>query len=366
MICISALSACSGNLGPRTHEELTPLDLPNIQRLTEYSKLAPSTSSELIDSLITYVEPDHHSAQAVTAIDGKMYVSNLDGASGRKLDTSYPCYAGAVSPDGKWLACPNETDLSFTHDELQVTSLKPGEWFPTHIVHLGFEGDASSPAWSPNGHLLAIVHDETFNSLGCAISVFSGSSPYRAFTHVAELSVPGLDHLACPIKSLRWSPDGVWLAVAAWGVKLIPIRDVLRDASGEGGSPASIFVPDSALVSLTEPQDVSSFAPAWNLRTHLISYLTTPRFDSQRGVWGSQRIMAYNPTTKQRTVLLTLPLADADPDSSFEYIEHMSALAWSPDGQRLLFVVDEAVNCVDCPLTYPSQVYTFTPAPISE
>jgi WD40 repeat protein len=362
---LSALSACSGNLGPRTHEGLTPLDIPNIQRLTEYSKLAPSTSSELIDSLITYVELDHHSAQAVTAIDGKMYVSNLDGTNGRRLDTSYPCFAGAVSPDGKWLACPNETSLSGTHDDLQVTSLKPGEWFPTHIVHLGFEGDAAYPAWSPDGHLLAIVRDEFFNGRGCAISIFSGSPPYRAFTHVAELSAQEFDNGVCPIRSLRWSPDGEWLAVGASGIRLISIRDLLRDTPDESGSPAYVLLPEDVLIPLTDPQDAGSFAPAWNPQNHLLTFLTGPRSDDQGKAWAPQRIMAYDPASQQRAVLLTVPLTADPPTSSLGLIQHMSTLAWSPDGQHLLFVVDEAVNCVDCPLTHPSQMYMFTPAPTS-
>jgi hypothetical protein len=58
LVIATALSACRDNLGPRAHEQQTLLDLPNFQRLTAYSQLAPSASSELIDSLITYIEPE--------------------------------------------------------------------------------------------------------------------------------------------------------------------------------------------------------------------------------------------------------------------------------------------------------------------
>jgi Tol biopolymer transport system component len=138
----------------------------------------------------------------------------------------------------------------------------------------------------------------------------------------------------------------------------------LRDAPKEDNVPASIFVPDNAPVSLTDPQEDGGFAPAWNPKTNLISYLTVPHFDSQRHMWDSQRIMAYDPATKERAVLLTPPLVG--PDTSFEYVQQISALAWSPHGQQLIFVLDKYVNCIDCSLTYPSQLYTFTPAPISE
>jgi Tol biopolymer transport system component len=270
-----------------------------------------------------------------------------------------------VSPDGKWLACPNETDGDHAHDELQVTSLKPGEWFPTHIVRLGIQGDIFSPTWSPDGRLLAVIHGESYLSSNCSISIFSGVSPYEELTHRAELSSSEFDTALCSFDSLTWSPDGDWLAIAAHGVKLIPIRDILLGLLDETNPPSSYDVPKNFLLSLTDPQDDSSFAPAWNSQTHLITYLTDPHSDDQGKVLEPQRILTYDPVSQQRTVLLTLPLIADEPSSSLRYHQHVSALAWDPNGQQVLFVVDKDVKCVDCGVTYPSQVYTFTPAPIS-
>jgi Tol biopolymer transport system component len=262
-------------------------------------------------------------------------------------------------------------DQSQNHDELQVTSLKPGEWFPTHIVHLGFEGFAMSPTWSPDGHLLAIIHEENNDGNdNCWISIFSGSPPYQKLDHVAELSsfqfVNHRDGI-CTLDALSWSPDGEWLTVESGGLSLLSIRDILRDLPSKSDAPPTVGVPSSAFIPLTDPQDESSFAPSWNPRSHLISYLTRPRSHDQGEVWEPQRILTYDPTSQQRAVLLTLPFAPDKngPASSLEELQHLSALAWTPDGQQILFVVDRAVGCVDCPVTYPSQVYTFTPTPIS-
>lgn len=341
------LAACSDVGPPYAHHPLTPLSLPHVTRLPAFSQLAPKEDADQIYSLYTFVLGAEHRAQALVAVDGNLYVTNLDGSGKRRIGLTYPCFEPAITPDGDWLACPNETDESHDHDELQVTSLRPNAPGGVRIVHLQRGGFYVHPAWSPDGREVAIVRDRDNTTGGCSIVIYAARPPYATFTHVVELTSQAIIAGSCIVHSLSWSPDGKDLAVAIEGVALLPVQPV--PGSLPPGQPAghAVDVPPTAFTVV--PGELGGHSPIWNRQTGALAYMDADK--------PPQRILSYDPKTRASRTLLTVPSVTRTAPGT----EQVEWLAWTPDDRQILFVVGETGYCVDCNSIAPSDVYVFTP-----
>jgi Tol biopolymer transport system component len=300
-----------------------------------------------------FIAGREHRAQALVAIDGNLYVTNLDGSGKRRIGLTYPCFNPAVTPDGGWAVCPNETDESDDYDELQVTSLRPNASSDVQVVHLQHGGFYVYPTWSPDGRELAIVHDRDNSGGTCAIGIYTARPPYATFTHLAEVTSQAFNYPGCALATLSWSPDGKNLAMKMGGVALLPIQTVLAGVPLGHSTAPTLDVPLTAFT-VVAPR---GFFPAWNPQTGMLTYVDS--IESYGLSPPPQRILSYDPKTQISSILLTVPAVTRTTPGT----EQVDWLAWTPDGRQLLFVVNEYGFCTDCSNTAPSDVYAFTPRP---
>src|SRR5262249_18697543 len=155
--------------------------IPHVQRLAAFSRIAPSRDRDVISHLSTFRLAGQSDPLVLVVVDGAAYVTRLDGSRASKIDLPYRCEAPGVSADGIWLACPNETDQSHDAPELQVALLVPNSLPLAHITRLARGGFYLYPTWSPDGKMLAIVHDRDNTGEGCAIRLYRSAPPYEQF-----------------------------------------------------------------------------------------------------------------------------------------------------------------------------------------
>jgi hypothetical protein len=377
------LAACSANapgIGPFfkpvfTHQQLAPLTIPHVTRLAAFSRLAPSSDPDLIDSVSTFLPAGQTNPRVLLTVDGAGYITRLDGGGASAINLPYPRYSPGISPFGSWLACANETDQSYDHPEIQVASISSGAAIDKFVAQLAAGGYYLYPTWSPDGTRLAVLHDqEDSTSWGCAIGLYSSAPPYHHFKHLTE--VTNLDHFVygfdengfstCSIDGLAWSPDGTWLAVLTQDeLFLVPTTALLNGTITSSGAttldlPDVDLVPVASVSSDGRPSIFPGYFPTWDPHTGFLTYLAV--FD---GPTLEEEIVTYDPTHAKQQVELRLPLVSSSTIAAYhpDTLEHISAVAWTPDGQQMLLVLDQNVGCVDCALTYPSEVYLYTPSP---
>lgn len=375
------LTGCSANAGfgpfkpTFQHQQLSPLTIPNFHRMAAFTHLAPSTDPDNIYGISTFLSPGQAHPRAIVMVDGDVYVTKLDGSNAKKLELPYPCYSPGVSASGGWLACPHETDQSHDAPQLQITSLSPDADTNLHVAILQGPGFYLYPAWAPNGRMLAILHDQINTGGECAISLYTSTPPYLSFKHLTEVEVAYIPSIkvrdACDIGGLAWSPDGKWLTIkGGGGIALVALTSLLQTfVAASGAVPARIDVPDTAIQPVAiAPSDgnqpslsaLSAFSMAWNPRSGALTYLSFSDTPSL-----SEEITTYDPGLAQRQVALHIPLTNspASQVNDISVLEHLDAVTWTPDGQQMLIVVSQSMGCVDCTMTYPSDVYLYTPTP---
>jgi hypothetical protein len=367
------LVACSANAGfgpfkpTFSHLHLAPLSLPHTQRLAGFSRLAPSTDPDNIYWIYAFVPGGQTTPHVALTIDGSAYVTQLDGSGARKLDLPYPCNSPGITTDGGWLACPNETDQSHDAPELQIASLSPESSFDVHVAYLAAGGFYLYPTWSPDGRMLAILHDQDNTSSGCAIGLYSSEPLYQSFTHVTDVTTTSKfqdDIGVCAVRDLSWSPDGRWLAIqTSSGLFLVPISSLSQIfAVSAGSTPSTVDLSDSAFdsIAVSPSSSEQSFwllsSPTWDASTETLAYLLVSSSSSPE-----EDIVVYDPVLSHQRILLRIPLEGFTND--IQTVEHVDVIAWTPDGKRVLLVVGQSTGCVDCAVTYPSEVYLYTPSP---
>lgn len=376
LVCfVVALAACSANAGfgpfkpVFSHRQLAPLTIPHVRRLAAFSRLAPSTDPDSIYSLSTFVPAGQTDLRVFLTVDGAVYATHLDGSGAGKINLPYPCYSPGISANGSWLACPNETDQSHDAPEIQVASLSPGTAPNVSVSLLAGGGFYLYPTWSPDGTNLAILHDQDNTSSGCAIGLYSSTPPYQSFKHLADVAnsahfINGFG--GCTIGDLTWSPDGRWLAFLSQGeIFLVATTALLHISStSSGAASATVDLPDTELMlAAGDPSSggpsVWRSSPTWDPATGFLTYLSIFNSPSLQ-----EEIVTYDPVHAKQQVELRLPLASATASGANapDTLEHLSAVAWTPYGQQMLLVVDQRVGCVDCAVTYPSDVYLYTPS----
>lgn len=109
------------------------------------------------------------------------------------------------SPDGRWLAVAMVTGAD--PDARPTLWLVPPDGGPAEAVPGDGRLPASSPAWSPDGHRIAVITDRCDGTTDCPsiVRILDAASGQRR-AEVENVWSPA---------TVRWSPDGTMLAVDA-------------------------------------------------------------------------------------------------------------------------------------------------------
>ncbi len=215
--------------------------------------------------------PDGRSLVFASNRDGYWDIYRLDLVTGQIWQiTNTPAYDGAPtwSPDMAWIAYETYLD---GHLEIAVQSMTDSSQAPVLLTDDG--GSNHSPAWDPNGRLIAYVSDSTGNS---DIWIADLNKTHDRLTDLTNTPEGSENH---PV----WSPDGSHLAwsstIASSGYDGIYVWDAAKPAQ------PAIWIGDGDW-------------PAWNADgTAIVSSAAAPN---------QQLLVAYN--TDGRPILLPSPL----------------------------------------------------------
>ena len=137
----------------------------------------------------------------VSALGGQsdIYVSTIEGDSHTPVTTGEGSeFLGDWSPDGQWLVFSREGS-----EEVQGLWLRNPKG--VNLLRLT-EGADSDPVWSPDGDVIAFVRDDFGNRDIYLVRPEEGSEWRGTMTEERWINSPGEDH------SPAWSPDGDILA----------------------------------------------------------------------------------------------------------------------------------------------------------
>jgi hypothetical protein len=338
-----ALVACGGP--PPPPAPLAPLRLPGVVAVSGVSGLHVGPGRGVIGQVAAY-EPAGGAAapRVLFTEDGELFDVGLDGTGLRSLRMS--CDGPiAVAPGGRWVVC--QTDGGIAISDLTAKPPDGGALLLTSSAYNPSTGLLGSPAWSPDGRLLAVV---TTLASGCAVGVYVTTLPYRTIGLATVLDFPSLvlpgASRRCAISGLAWSPDGRWLAFTQFGDhRPYEIDGLLLASLPPLGTrpvtpPTTITVPARLLVPLGR-SEVFAAPPSWSVLPSGLA-LTYPG-PSERSI-----MRGAVPSGAAQTVLAVGQGT-------------IDALAWTPDGHGLVFAQGDP-GCAECAVVYrPSQLYVYTP-----
>lgn len=330
-MCV-AVAACSGTQPPQ--KPLTELHLPGVTQIEGITPLHALPRRGDILAVATY-----HPTQGVTAdrilfsLDGDLYDVGVDGSGLRSLQVGCGDPV-TISPDGQWAVCPGNAGLLLIGP---ITSSSPPQ---VQTIALDDSTPVGFPAWLPDGRHLAVVTSMN----GCSIALYAASPSTDTFDLLALLTFPQFAKgQECYIQGLAWSPDGAWLAFAeesetssqVYALSTVSVLSQLTRTT----SVLHQTVSSAMLVSLGA--NPTSSPPSWSERggQPTVSFVDRD--------W--QTIVQVDPATRERTPLLKITDGLLGP------------LAWTPDGQHLVFTQERPL-CIECaPSFTPSHLYVYTP-----
>ncbi|GAB4580092.1 MAG: hypothetical protein Fur0022_28310 [Anaerolineales bacterium] len=158
-------------------------------------------------------------------VTGGLYVINVDGTGFTAIDEEANTGNFSVTQDGRFVAY-GIGPTTFIYDlELKQRGLfDPSTFGLVNIKGLSL----FSPAWSPNGQMIAWMMNGEFNGMEqIAVGVFDIAT--NTFQILHPYQILGMDGFLGPV---IWSPTGNWLAVTAFdgnparnGIWIISVTD---------------------------------------------------------------------------------------------------------------------------------------------
>ena len=161
---------------------------------------APRWSPE--GTRIAFISVDFTGFNEPTFPPSELRIVNADGSGLTTLAEASPfAYSPAWSPDGTMLAFPAGTDSEGT---IEVADVESGE--VTTVAEAGSSTTLTEPAWSPDGDRIAFSMS-SFSLFSSDASIGIVSATGGDIERVTQLED---SYVASPV----WSPDGAWLAIA--------------------------------------------------------------------------------------------------------------------------------------------------------
>jgi Tol biopolymer transport system component len=223
--------------------------------------------------------------QAPDARGALQQVVPLTSYPGREADPSF-------SPDGSQVAFTWNGD---THSNQDVYVKAIGSERPLRLTaDPAMDG---SPVWSPDGSLIAFLREQP-----------RGGSQVRLVPPTGGAERPLAEVAASPEYGLAWSPDGRRLAAVDRPSPETPLRIVLLDAETGAKRP------------LTSPPSSAGRGDAW------------PIFSPDG------RTVAFKRSTAPNAhFVCVVPAAGGEPSQLAPTTPVTSPLAWTPDGEEIVF-----------------------------
>lgn len=348
LLLVLVVTACSYS-GPVHFYTLPLLHIPHLQWLPALSRIpqAGGTRGGIISGLTTFQRPGSSTAQVMLNLNNGLQVIGIDGTGHHLLNMGEDCYGpGAVTNDGRWIACMSFPDGDNGASRLQLVALHPMGTSQVRQVQLGAAPFYHYPTWSPDGQYLAVVLADVGGS--CSVAVFLSPPPHATFTKAVNLISSIFDDQGryCLISDIQWSEDGQHILVAGGGqatfIATTAIATLLQAFASS--SPRHVIN-----LEVTSDQ-IEAFTFA-NVYFDESQPSLDPQADTLLYTAGApdEQLISFNLRTHQSATLFTLPA---------EY--QINALAWLPDGRQVLIAVG-GYPCVDCGRYAISDVYLYSP-----
>lgn len=332
-MCVTVmLAGCSGSVAPP--QALPDLHQNGATKIPGVASLEMRTGTHIVLGMSTYRSADvAHTPRVLFLIGAGLYDVALDGSGLHSVPAA--CGGGtlAVTPNGRWLACRNDSGIGL-FDLATSTSSSTRE-----IIRNTPGNDVGSPAWAPDGRHLAIV---THLGGGCSIAIYDGGTSYASFDLTAllvlnQFVVSGSTSPGCTVFGLHWSPDGQWLSFVQSPPGTIYLLSLASLATRIFHSDHTIgTIQDTGgMLSVVTSTGEDVVGPAWSLDSKTLTFVSPNGWDLEQ----------MNITTGKETQLLTQRVAG------------LGGVSWIPSDQRLVFVLGVPEGDFIPP---PAQLYVYT------
>lgn len=332
-LLLVALPGCSGS-GP-VPRSLPDLHLPNTHQIPGIVALEQRTGADVILGMSAYRAADAARTPRVLFLIGTgLYDVGLDGSGLHAVPAA--CGGGtlAVTPNGKWLACRNDSGIGL------VDLTAPTSEGTREIIRNAQGNFDGSPAWAPDGQQLAIISHE---GGGCSIAIYDGGTTFASFNQVAllvlsQFAVSGPTGPGCSAFDLHWSPDGNWLSFVQsppGSIYLLSLASLAGRLYHSHQAIGTIQNTNSMLSQVTDTGE-DLVGPAWSADSQTLTFVSSNGWDIEQ----------INIHTYKMLQLLTQRVAGLGGVSSI------------PSDQGFVFVLGVPSGDVSSP---PAQLYVFTP-----
>ncbi len=247
-----------------------------------------------------------------------------------------------VSPHGNWvLYTVSSMDLK---KDRRTTDLWMVSWDGKQDVQLtfGYNGEVSSPAWSPDGKYISFLSSRKGKAKGEQVWVLSRSGgEARQLTEVTKKQGT--------IEAYRWSPNGKRLLLTVHTGGTVS-ANAFNDAKEKK------YIPPIVITRYLFKEDKIGYVTAkshtflylYDIATGKMSKLTAgEKYDERDGAWspdGKEIAFISNHTAEPERnintdVFVTAANAGSEPRRLTHYTgADVGPLAWSPDGKKIAFL----------------------------